>query len=220
MKLVRAELKTETKPDSPQQIMHVAFIDHYDSFSYNLIDWLGQGSPSLEIEYIAKDDVKAMELLRLRPRPLVLSPGPGHPLEQTATSQLARDLLGTVPILGICLGHQILGLIAGGTVVRSRFPLHGSCRVVDLEGECRLFAAAPSPLCVASYNSLTVQGVSSGDWKISARSRDGDVQAIEQHKAPWLTAGVQFHPESHLSENCAGIAQVWMAEARRWFDNH
>lgn len=196
--------------------MEVTFIDHYDSFSYNLIDWLGQADSAVKITCIAKDDHKSLRFLKLHPTPLVLSPGPGHPGDEKETLDLIEKVVDKVPILGVCLGHQMLGLIAGGSVVPSSAPRHGACRTLTVAKETRLLSGLSVNKAMAAYNSLVLNHLPESDWIVTARCEVGEIQAIEKQGHAWITAGIQFHPESHLSDHSLEIAKRWIHAAKSW----
>ena len=193
--------------------MRVAFIDHYDSFSFNVIDWLVGTDCQIEVDYVAFDDQAKMRQLLDAPRPLVLSPGPTRPEDAVSTLQLTQNLLGKVPILGICLGHQLLAVASGGTVTRGSSPQHGSTRTLSLAPNAGLLAGMSERPLVGVYNSLIVLPHSQGpDWHINAVCELGEIQAMTRCVAGQAPAfGLQFHPESFLSEGSDVIRRNWLA---------
>lgn len=199
--------------------MRLIYIDHYDSFTYNIIDWLEQSSIKAEIELIPYDNLHVMRQILERPAPLVLSPGPGSAMELTSTYQIVEKLLGKVPILGICLGHQLLGRFAGLNINRSSYPLHGACKVIKVLLREGFFSNFPEFFRAASYHSLIAErGRLQNGWQVSLECDKGEIQGIEFAPNQANTAiGVQFHPESFLSEDCHLIRERWMAIVRRWY---
>lgn len=189
--------------------MRIALVDHRDSFTENVLDWLAAGPTGLEVESVQHDDAEAMRSLLENPRPLVLSPGPKRPEDAASTVLLVRALLGRVPIFGVCLGHQILAHVAGAAIVRGVAPHHGSTRVMLPEDpRSPLFAGFPASFAAATYNSLVVDPKTlPAPWRVIARCDRGEVQAISYSPHGLCPAyGVQFHPESYLSEQ-AGLLQ-------------
>ena len=193
--------------------MRVVFIDHYDSFSFNVIDWLVGSDCQVEVDYVAFDDQAKMRQLLEAPRPLVLSHGPKRPEDAVPTLHLTQNLLGKVPILGICLGHQLLAVASGGTVTRGRSPQHGSTRTLNLAPDAGLLSGMGHRPRVGVYNSLVVLPHSQGpEWNINALCEFGEIQAMSRHVPGQASAfGVQFHPESFLSEGSDVIRQNWLA---------
>ncbi len=193
--------------------MRVALIDHYDSFTFNVIDWLTGLDGALTVDYLTCDDHAGIERLRANPCPLVVSPGPKRPEDADATLALVKDLLGKVPILGICLGHQILAIATGAMVVRAAAPHHGATRRLTMGREPGLLKGMASGLEVASYNSLTVDPSTLGtSWQINAICDQGEIQAMSrlvEGEAPAF--GLQFHPESFLSQGAAVMRRNWLA---------
>jgi para-aminobenzoate synthetase component 2 len=183
----------------------IYFVDHFDSFSFNVKAWLESGSVDLEVVRVAADDRTALARVQKSLCPVVLSPGPKSPLDYPLSVSLCRDLAGRVPLLGVCLGHQLLGAAFGWSVAKSAEPFHGSRKLIRAASDgSRLFDAGAS-FQAASYNSLVLAGVSSSRpiaasfLRVTAVCEHGDVQAIESISGV-LAAGVQFHPESFLSE--------------------
>ena len=174
----------------------ILLIDNYDSFVYNLARYfvrLGQ-----DTRVVRNDAVNASAVRRLQLQAVVISPGPCTPREAGCSIDVVRQLSGEIPILGVCLGHQAIGAAFGGQVVRAREPMHGRASTVVHSGS-GLFEGLPSPLRVARYHSLVVadEGLPP-ELEVTARTEDGLLMALAHQRHP--TFGVQFHPESILTE--------------------
>ncbi len=197
----------------------LVLIDHYDSFTRNVLGWLDPGDGRVSVSLIPFDDAEAMRRVAAHPVPLVLSPGPKRPENAPQSLALLKKLHGTVPILGICLGHQLLAAHAGAAVVRARAPFHGTTRVITLQPPAsRLFVGIRSGFRAAVYNSLTVDPRTIPDgWAVVATSDNGEVQGLA-HEPPAAAPayGVQFHPESFLSEMAPQIRANWLAILDAW----
>jgi anthranilate synthase component II len=174
----------------------VALIDNYDSFTYNLVQYLGE--LGAEVLVHRHDRIDVAGVAALRPTHLVVSPGPKTPDEAGISVDAIRELAGVVPILGVCLGHQAIGLVCGGRVVRAPVPMHGKTSVIEHDGR-GVFAGLASPIEASRYHSLVVEEEGLPDvLEVSARSRgDGIIMGL-RHKS-WPLQGVQFHPESVLT---------------------
>lgn len=174
----------------------ILLIDNYDSFTHNLWQALGACAGGEEVRVLRNDALSPAELVALRPRRVVLSPGPGHPRD-ARLSLLAPALLPEVPLLGVCLGHQALALAEGARVVRAPRPVHGRALEILHDG-AGLFAGLPAAFEAALYHSLVVQEDSLPPaLQVAARTRAGDIMALRHVARPHL--GVQFHPESFLT---------------------
>lgn len=175
----------------------IAIIDNYDSFVFNIARYFQELGE--ETEVIRNDASSVSDLVRLKPRAVVVSPGPCTPTEAGISTAVVRELSGHVPILGICLGHQCIGSVFGGRVARARRPMHGQASRVTHDGN-GLFKALPSPLCVGRYHSLVVEldHASRSTLMVTARTDDGEIMALAHRHQP--TYGVQFHPESILTQ--------------------
>lgn len=196
------------------------FIDHYDSFSFNVVDWLRGTSKDIEIHHVQFDDRGAMQSIYDDLCPIVLSPGPRHPNDAEPTRNLVKDLIGKVPVLGICLGHQILGQIAGFKIVKAAAPFHGSTLEILPTVTTHLFQGMPASFAAATYNSLVVQTCNSvdPDWHIDAKDSLGGIQAISKKKAGEYPAfGLQFHPESFLTQYADILRSNWLHEVRDYY---
>lgn len=175
----------------------IAIIDNYDSFVFNIARYLHELGE--ETEVIRNDAISVSDLVRRGPRAVVISPGPCTPAEAGISTSVVRELSGRIPILGICLGHQCIGNVFGGRVRRALRPMHGQASPVIHDGQ-GLFSGLPSPLRVGRYHSLVVEfdNLCRSPIVVSARSEEGEVMALTHRRHP--TYGVQFHPESILSE--------------------
>jgi anthranilate synthase/aminodeoxychorismate synthase-like glutamine amidotransferase len=174
----------------------VFVLDNYDSFTYNLVQYLGELGQTLDVR--RNDQVTLDEIAALRPSHIVISPGPGRPEDAGITPALIERFGPTVPILGVCLGHQAIGLVCGGKIVRAPVPMHGKTSTIDHDGT-GVFAGLTSPIEASRYHSLVVQedGLP-GELEITARSRGDNVIMGLRHRG-WPLVGVQFHPESILT---------------------
>jgi para-aminobenzoate synthetase component II len=174
----------------------IVIIDNYDSFVFNIARYFRKLGEATEV--IRNDAVSVSDLVSLKPRAMVISPGPCTPTEAGISTAVVRELSGRAPILGICLGHQCIGSAFGGRVARARRPMHGRSSGITHSGR-GLFQELPSPLCVGRYHSLVVELDEScaPDLAVTARSDEGEVMALAHRYQP--TFGVQFHPESILT---------------------
>ena len=211
--------------------MEIVFIDHYDSFSYNVKEWVRRSLPSeVSITHVFYDDREKLENLSRELKPLILSPGPGHPSSAASTLSLVRSRLGRVPILGICLGHQILGIVGGASIVRSKAPFHGSVRKITLKRQL-FHQPVGSTLEMGVYHSLVVSEHDLKDpWHVLAVDELGEVAALEFAVAPsvdtslwgqknWPAVGLQFHPESFLSIDSDPLIKGWIErDIIPWFE--
>lgn len=175
----------------------IVIIDNYDSFVFNIARYFRKLGEAAGV--IRNDAISVMDLLDLKPRAVVISPGPGTPTEAGISAAVVRELSGHVPILGICLGHECIGSVFGGRVVRARRPMHGGSSCVTHQGR-GLFKEHPSPLRVGRYHSLIVEVDESAarHLTVTARSEEGEIMALAHRCHP--TYGVQFRPDSILTE--------------------
>ncbi|MCE9605407.1 MAG: aminodeoxychorismate/anthranilate synthase component II [Planctomycetia bacterium] len=174
----------------------ILLIDNYDSFVHNLARYVRRLGSDTQV--VRNDAVDVAAIRRLRPCAIILSPGPCTPQQAGCTLEVVRELAGEVPILGICLGHQAIAEVFGGKVVRSPVPVHGRTANITHDGR-RLFAGLPSPLTVCRYHSLCAEAATlPKSLRATAHAPDGVVMAVEHESLPVF--GVQFHPESVLTE--------------------
>ncbi len=174
----------------------VLVIDNYDSFTYNLVQYLGE--LGAEVSVRRNDEVTVEEINRLSPSRILISPGPGRPEGAGITLASIEAFASRVPMLGVCLGHQAMGLAFGGDVVRAPLPMHGKTSTVEHDGR-GIFAGITSSFQASRYHSLVVSEQGWPDQlEISARSKeDGLVMGLRHRE--WPLHGVQFHPESILT---------------------
>lgn len=174
----------------------ILLVDNYDSFSYNLYQYLGELEPDIRV--VRNDAVDVDDVHDLGPSHVVISPGPGYPADAGNSVALVKGLSGTVPILGVCLGHQAICEAFGARIVHARELMHGKQSRVTLDAACPLFAGLPAEADVARYHSLSVDAATLPDClRLAARAPDGEVMAV--HHAEHPTFGVQFHPESIMT---------------------
>ncbi len=174
---------------------HVVIVDNYDSFTYNLFQYLAEAGAKVDV--YRHDQITIGGIRDLRPTHLVISPGPKTPDEAGISLECIRELAGEVPILGVCLGHQAIGQAFGGTVVRASAPVHGKTSEIQHDGRT-VFAGLPNPMVATRYHSLVVERESLPDVLEVSAWCDGDVIMGLRHRDLPIE-GVQFHPESILT---------------------
>ena len=178
----------------------ILLLDNYDSFTWNLVQGLGDLDPTIDVHVVRNDEIDADAAEALAPERLIVSPGPCTPLETGACSSIIERLAGRIPILGVCLGHQTIGHLNGMTVQRAERPVHGKTALVhhDQRG---LFEGLPQPFEATRYHSLIVDrdSVDLERFEISAWLDDGMVMGLRRRGEGPSVDGVQFHPESFLT---------------------
>jgi anthranilate synthase/aminodeoxychorismate synthase-like glutamine amidotransferase len=175
----------------------VLVIDNYDSFTYNLVQYLGE--LGAEVRVVRNDAASIDSIAALKPERIVISPGPGRPEQAGITMEAIRHFGSSIPILGVCLGHQAIGAVFGGSVVRAVAPMHGKTSTIEHDGR-GVFTGITGPFLASRYHSLMVaeEGFPS-DLEVSARTReDHTIMALRHRQHP--IHGVQFHPESILTD--------------------
>jgi len=190
----------------------ILLLDNYDSFTYNLVQRLGELDPSLEIEVHRNDKITAEEIEAKKPSHLIISPGPCTPNEAGISLHCAGRFAGKLPILGVCLGHQSIGQSTGGTIVRAKRLMHGKTDNIHHDGK-GLFLGLPNPFVATRYHSLVIQpDTLNPDFVVTAWA-DGpnderEIMGIRHKELP--IEGLQFHPESFLTEQGPQILQRFL----------
>jgi anthranilate synthase component 2 len=187
----------------------ILVIDNYDSFTYNLVQYLGELGASVEV---VRSDVETPEaLLARRPDGLVISPGPGEP-QAAGVSVPIVDLFARagIPVLGVCLGHQGIGIAYGGRIVRARTLMHGKTSLVQHDGK-GVFRGLPQPFEATRYHSLAIESESCPSvLEVTARTADGEIMGVRHRELP--VEGVQFHPESVLTPEGKKLLANFLAQ--------
>jgi anthranilate synthase/aminodeoxychorismate synthase-like glutamine amidotransferase len=192
----------------------ILVIDNYDSFTYNLVQYLGELGAEVEVRRNDAIAVEVEDIGALNPSAIVLSPGPCAPAQAGITVETIRRWGAEIPTLGVCLGHQAIGEAYGGRVVRAERVMHGKTSRIDHAGT-ELFEGLPSPLEVMRYHSLIVERESLPDClEVVARSIDGplEIHALRHREHP--VYGVQFHPESVMTQHGKTLLQNFLELAR------
>lgn len=185
----------------------ILMIDNYDSFTYNLVQYIGQLGGAVVVH--RNDVISIDEIRKLKPNAIVLSPGPGIPHEAGISVEVIRKLGTTIPIMGVCLGHQAVGYAFGGGVIRAERIMHGKTSQIINDGRT-IFQGLPNPFVAGRYHSLILERDSLPDcFEISAETEEGEIMGI-RHKG-YPVEGVQFHPESILTPNGKRILKNFLA---------
>lgn len=179
--------------------MSVLVIDNYDSFTYNLVQYLGELKQDVEV--FRNDQITLEEIKKLNPSHIVISPGPGRPDDAGISKELIKEFGGKIPILGVCLGHQCIGEVYSGKIINAPILMHGKTSEIYHEGNS-IFSEIPNPFTATRYHSLIVdlKSIEKAPLKVTAKTKDNLVMAL-QHKEFKNLIGVQFHPESILTEH-------------------
>ena len=184
----------------------ILVIDNYDSFTYNLVQMVGKMSPDIRV--IRNQDLSVDAIGALAPRGIILSPGPGKPENAGITVEVIRRFGSTIPILGVCLGHQAIGFAFGAHITHAPSLMHGKTSTIIHSGET-ILKSVSNPLRVGRYHSLVVSPEQfPEELKISARTHDGIIMGVTHRKFP--IEGIQFHPESILTQDGEMILNNWL----------
>lgn len=174
----------------------ILMIDNYDSFTYNLVRYFQQLDE--EITVVCNDQITVKQIIKLKPKAIVLSPGPKRPEDAKICIDIVRELSGKIPILGICLGHQVIGMVNNLDVKCGQFPIHGKVSTIFHKSNDNIFNSIPNEYQATRYHSLVVLGENE-KIEVLAKSSDGVNMIIREKNKP--TYGIQYHPESFLTQH-------------------
>ncbi|MGH8072272.1 MAG: anthranilate synthase component II [Candidatus Entotheonellia bacterium] len=187
----------------------ILMIDNYDSFTYNLVQYLGE--LGVDVRVYRNDQITVTEIERLAPEKIVISPGPCTPTEAGISCEVIRQFAGRVPVLGVCLGHQCIGEVFGGEIVRAPALFHGKTSMIYHDGKT-IFRGLPRPFEATRYHSLVIRRETLPDClELSAETDDGVIMGV-RHRA-LLVEGVQFHPESILTREGKQLLANFLSQA-------
>jgi anthranilate synthase component II len=176
----------------------ILLIDNYDSFTYNLVQRLGEMDATIDVRVVRNDQIDPAEVAGMRPTHIIISPGPCTPREAGVSNEILKRYAATTPILGVCLGHQCIGHNFGGEVVRNARVMHGKTSPIFHDGQ-GVFAGLSNPFEATRYHSLVIRRETfhNPDFVISAWTEEGEIMGVRHRE--WPLHGVQFHPESFLT---------------------
>lgn len=184
----------------------ILLVDNYDSFTYNLYQYLCELGARVVVH---RNDAIDVNRIAGKFESVVLSPGPGRPEDAGVTPVIVRELSGMLPILGVCLGHQAIGEVFGGKIMRARRLMHGKTSMIQHD-QAGIFSGIPNPFVATRYHSLAVDpGSVPSVLEVTATSEDGTIMGLKHRQHP--TVGVQFHPESILTKEGKGILKNFLA---------
>jgi anthranilate synthase component II len=185
-------------------------IDNYDSFTFNLVQYFGELGQDVRV--VRNDEIDVAGIAGLQPDHLVLSPGPCSPAEAGVCIEAIRHFTGKLPLLGVCLGHQAIGAALGGQVVRAQVQMHGKASTITTD-RAGVFTGLPERFSVIRYHSLAIERASlPADLLVTATSEDGEIMGVRHRGLP--LEGVQFHPESILSEHGHAMLRNFLEHVR------
>ncbi len=189
----------------------ILLIDNYDSFTYNIFQYFGVLGAKVKV--VRNDEVTVADIRRIKPEAIVLSPGPGNPDEAGVTLEAIESLAGVFPMLGVCLGHQSIGQVFGGRVIRAGRLMHGKTSIVKHKS-LGVFQGLPNPLEVTRYHSLIVErDTLPRCLEVTASTEDGLIMGLRHKK--FMIEGVQFHPESYTTEHGLQMFKNFLDQAKR-----
>ncbi len=173
----------------------ILMIDNYDSFTYNLVQYLGELGEKVKV--FRNDKITNQDIIRLKPKRIIISPGPGRPEDAGISCELIKEFAGKIPIFGVCLGHQAIGYVYGGKIVRAKKLMHGKTSLI-YHNKKEIFRNIPNPFLATRYHSLLVERKSLPScFEIIAQTKEKEIMGLRHKDYPlW---GVQFHPESVLT---------------------
>jgi para-aminobenzoate synthetase component II len=187
----------------------ILMIDNYDSFTYNLVQYLGE--LGADVRVYRNDQITVAEIQRLAPTKIVISPGPCTPTEAGISCDVIREFAGRVPLLGVCLGHQCIGEVFGGEIVRAPALFHGKTSMIYHDGKT-IFRGLPRPFEATRYHSLVIRRETLPDClELSAETDDGVIMGVRHREL--LVEGVQFHPESILTREGKQLLANFLSQA-------
>ncbi len=189
----------------------ILLIDNYDSFTYNLVQRLGELDRNIDLQVYRNDKITLDQIEKFKPTHIIISPGPCTPREAGISSDVIRHFAPTVPVLGVCLGHQCIGHVFGGEVVRNYRIMHGKTSLIHHDGQ-GVFRGLSNPFEATRYHSLVIrrETFAHPDFAVSAWTEEGEIMGV-RHKT-WPLHGVQFHPESFLTSEGPRLLQNFVSE--------